>query len=74
MHLRRYILSTDIGIVAGEGVALQAEGADPDLRTHVDIAERIEDGSARWLANDRLILKKWFVEFFQRSKEGAIRM
>ena len=56
VHLRRYVLSADIGIVAGKSVALQAEGADPDLCTHVDIAERVEDGSAGWLANNGLVL------------------
>lgn len=37
----------DGGVVRGEVVAVEAEGADPDLGDEVDHAEGVEDGAAR---------------------------
>ena len=72
VHLRRYILSADISVVPGQGVALKAERTDPDLLANIDVTERVEDGSAGWLANDRLILQKRLVQFLERSEECAV--
>ncbi len=72
MHLRWHILCTDVGVVAGQGIALQAEGAYPDLCSDVDVAERIEDGSTGGLADNRLVLQNGLVEFFDRGEKGTV--
>ena len=40
----------DVLVVGREGVALEAEGADPELAAHVDLAVGIKDRAARSLA------------------------
>lgn len=44
----------DGGVVVGEVVALEAEGADPDVGGEVDAAEGVEDGRARLAAEGRV--------------------
>lgn len=45
----------DVLVVRGEGVALEAEGADPQLAADVDLAVRVEDGAAGGLAGDGFV-------------------
>lgn len=52
-----------------ERVTLQAEGADPQFASDVDLAVRVEDASAR-LARDGFVQDGWQVgTFFQRCVE-----
>lgn len=43
----------DGGVVMGEVVAREAEGADPDLGGEVDAAVRVDHGGARGFASER---------------------
>lgn len=63
MHLGRDIFGADICIVTRQGISLETKRADPELCADIDIAERVENGSARRFADDRLILEERLVEF-----------
>jgi hypothetical protein len=62
VHLRRNIFGTDICIVTRKGVSLETKRADPQLCADIDITERVENGSAWGLADNRLILEERLVE------------
>lgn len=59
--------------MAWEGISLQAKRTDPDLRSYIDITERIEDSLARCSAHDWVILKQLIAEWFERSQTCAYR-
>ena len=58
-----------------EVVALQTEWAYPDARAHVDLAERVEYGSAWRLAGDGFVCEEWCLVglLLQRCVEGTDR-
>jgi len=57
------IVGGDVLVVRREGVALQAEGADPQLASDVDLAVGVEDTTAR-LARYGLVQHWWKIRAF----------
>jgi hypothetical protein len=49
------VVGGDVLVVRREGVALQAEGADPQLAANVDLTVGVKDGSAGSLAGDGFV-------------------
>lgn len=64
------VLVRDVLVVRGERVALETEGADPELAAHVDLAVRVQDRSTRRLARYGLVEDGRKVDsFLERSVE-----
>jgi len=61
----------DGGVVRGEVVALEAEGADPDLGGEVDDAEGVEDGAARAAPERGVVEDRHRGEVLYRSVDGG---
>ncbi|KAI7832042.1 hypothetical protein BX661DRAFT_179710, partial [Kickxella alabastrina] len=53
--LRRQVMRRNISVVRRELVALQAEGANPQLAPHVNLAVRVEHRAAGRLAHYGLV-------------------
>ena len=66
MHLRGHIFGGDVAVMAWKSVSLQAERANPDLRSDVDIAEWVEHSFARRSAYNRVVLKQLTAQGFER--------
>lgn len=61
----------DGGVVRGEVVALEAEGADPDLGGEVDDAEGVEDGAARAAPERGVVEERHRGEVLYGSVDGG---
>ena len=58
-QLRRLVLLRDGGVLRGEGVAVEAEVADPQLGPEVHLAHGVEDGLAAGAgAHHRVVLDR----------------
>jgi hypothetical protein len=58
----------------GKGVSRQAKGANPKTCPHIDLAEGVQDRSARLFTNYRLELQEGSIRFlFKRSIQCANR-
>lgn len=72
VQLQGDALGGDVFVVRGKAVPRQAEGADPDACSNVDLAEGIQYGAAGLLAGDGLHLEERRIRLlFERRVEGT---